>query len=182
MAAADVPPQFAVTAIGVFAPGYSDPVATDAHRIGPDDQNGIGARVDGRYRLLPWFALGVGIDYLVSTHDDPSKHLGIPFIVSFVPLRTERVELAASLGVGPAWSAYKTEYSTDGTLRGSEVLLELRVEPAFVITRQWAVVGSLGARVYGWESFSNPVSYAAYGPLESPASAIDVGVGARLCF
>jgi hypothetical protein len=57
-------------------------------------------------------------------------------------------------------------------------MAEARLEPVVPITHSVAIAGTLGARIYE-ASFENATSYAA-APAESPAAALDVGLGARL--
>jgi len=172
--------RVSIRALGVVAPAYADPVATDAHDLGPHGQVGLGARLDGRFHPAPWLGVGAGIDYLTSTvGDTPSRHVAVPLIVSVTPLRLRRFELGIAIAAGPAWSWYSRGYSSDGDrLHGSGLMAEARLEPVVPITHSVAIAGSLGARLYE-ANFDNATSYAAY-PAESPAAALDLGVGVRL--
>jgi hypothetical protein len=170
-----------IRGLGLVAPAYADPVVTDAHDIGPGGQVGVGARLDGRFHPAAWLGVGAGIDYLTSTiGDTPSRHVAIPVIISVTPLRLRRFELGFAIAVGPAWSWYSRAYSSDGErLHGVGIMAEARLEPVVPITHSVAIAGTLGARIYE-ASFENATSYAAVGPAESPAAALDVGLGARL--
>jgi hypothetical protein len=175
--------SFALDAIGLVAPAYADPVATDAHAVGPSGQTGLGARLDGRFRPIRWLDLGVALDYLQGTGGSGSgknlsRHVSLPLFVSFVPLRLPVLELGIGFGLGPSWSWYGNAYGANGErLRASGVLLEARLEPMIPLTPRLGVVGTLGARIYG-ETYANAVGYAADG-RESPAAVVDLGIGLR---
>jgi hypothetical protein len=172
--------SFELNAVGLLAPAYADPDAADAHQLGPSGQSGIGGRLDVRFRPAQWVALGVGLDYLQSTHSAPSRHVALPVIVSFIPVRLPAFELRIAVGLGPSWAWYGPGFGANGDrLRAYGLLAEARLEPAIRLTSSLAVIGTLGARTYG-STLINPVpgSYSAAG-IESPAAAIDVGAGLR---
>jgi len=169
--------SFELNAVGFVAPAYADPAAADAHYLGPPGQSGIGGRLDGRFRPEQWVALGIGLDYLQSTHSTPSRHVALPVIVSFIPVRLPAFELRIGVGLGPSWAWYGPAFGANGRLRAYGLLAEARLEPSIRLSSSLAVIGTLGGRTYG-NTLINPAGYAADG-LETPAAAVDVGAGLR---
>jgi hypothetical protein len=169
------------TLTGMLAPSYSNPTLDDGHSIPRGDGPGFAWRLDGRFQPLPWLGIGLGGDYLATNSNrGPVRHLGLPILVAFTPLRTRRFELGAALGLGPAWGWYENSSHAVGgsTLRSSGALVELRAEGGFPITPTLSVQTTVGYRRYG-EKFGNGDVYASYG-IEAPATALDFGIGARL--
>lgn len=173
-----------LTLSGTIAPSWSNPTLSDGHPIPEGSGPGWSLRLEGRFQVLPRLGLGLGGDYLATSSsrgptESPVAHLGFPILVAFTPLRTPRFELGAALGIGPAWAWYEnTGYEVDGsTLRSSGVIYELRAEGGFPLTPMFSIQTSVGFRFYA-ENFSNGNAYAEH--LDMPASALDVGIGARL--
>src|SRR5579859_6987847 len=166
---------WAVSAIALATPYNHDPSVTDGHSLG-DARAGAGMRVEGRYRPVSWFGLALGADYYQAVDSLPARHLALPLRFSLIPLHTGGVELGAGLGIGPAFSWYPSYAST---LHARGIILEARVEGAVALDDQLSLLVATGARIYG-EGITDapPGSYAA-GGFESPAAAIDFGLGLR---
>ena len=174
---APAPSPWMVSGIAMVTPLNNKPEVTDNHSLGGASVAG-GFRLDGRYRPVPWLGLALGVDYLQDVGAGPARHLSAPLRLYFLPLRTSGFELGAGLGAGPSFAWYEAQIGTDSpSLHAKGMVFEVRIEGAVALNDELSLLISTGARAYG-ESFTNaiPGSYAS-GGFESPAAAVDVGIG-----